>query len=34
MAEENKQLTIDSDALEGVDANGDGHVSKEDLKMH
>lgn len=34
MTTENKQLTIDSDALEGADANGDGHVSKQELKMH
>ena len=35
MAEENKQLTIDSGSLlEGADANGDGHISKQELAMH
>lgn len=31
---EEKQLTLDSDALPGVDVNGDGHVSKEEMNMH
>lgn len=26
--------TIDADAVEGADANGDGHISKEELEMH
>ena len=26
--------TIDADALEGADVNGDGHISKEEMKMH
>ena len=26
--------TIDSDALAGADANGDGHITKEELEMH
>jgi len=26
--------TIDSSLLDGVDANGDGHISKEELEMH
>lgn len=26
--------TIDADAVEGVDANGDGHISKEEMEMH
>ena len=26
--------TIDADALEGADANGDGHITKEELNMH
>jgi hypothetical protein len=31
-----KKLTIDScgTALEGADANGDGHITKEELEMH
>ena len=29
-----KQLTIDGSSLPGVDANGDGHVSREELEMH
>lgn len=29
-----KQLTIDGSSLPGVDANGDGHVTKEELEMH
>jgi len=32
MAEEKK--TIDADALEGADANGDGHITKEEMEMH
>jgi FtsH-binding integral membrane protein len=34
MSEEQKQLTLDSDALPGVDVNGDGHVSKKEMDMH
>lgn len=26
--------TIDADAVEGMDANGDGHISKEEMDMH
>lgn len=26
--------TIDSDAVEGMDANGDGHVTKQEMEMH
>ena len=33
MAEENKK-TIDAAAVEGMDANGDGHISKEEMEMH
>lgn len=32
MAEETK--TIDAAAVEGIDVNGDGHISKEELEMH
>ena len=32
MADETK--TIDASAVEGIDANGDGHISKEELEMH
>lgn len=32
MSEEKKVLTVDG--LEDADANGDGHVSKEELEMH
>lgn len=31
---EDKQVTIDASAVEGVDTNGDGHISKEEWKMH
>ena len=35
MAEEDKKsVTIDADAIEGADANGDGHISKEEMEMH
>ena len=26
--------TIDADAVEGMDANGDGHISAEEMAMH
>lgn len=26
--------TIDSTAVEGIDLNGDGHISKEEMEMH
>lgn len=26
--------TIDADAVEGIDANGDGHISKAEMEMH
>ena len=32
MAEDKK--TIDASAVEGIDANGDGHISKEEMDMH
>lgn len=32
MAEEQK--TIDASCVEGADANGDGHITKEELEMH
>ena len=32
MTEETK--TIDAEAVEGIDANGDGHISKEEMDMH
>ena len=32
MAEETK--TIDAAAVEGIDVNGDGHISKEEMDMH
>jgi len=36
MAEkEEKQIkTIDADAIDGADANGDGHISSEEMEMH
>ena len=35
MAEdEKKSVTIDADAIEGADANGDGHISREEMEMH
>src|SRR6056300_1455195 len=33
MATEKKQVTIDEDAVAGMDANGDGHISKEKYAM-
>lgn len=30
----NDVKTIDSDAVEGFDLNGDGHISKEEMDMH
>jgi len=32
MADQKK--TIDASAVEGMDANGDGHISKEEMEMH
>jgi hypothetical protein len=32
--EEKKSVTIDADAIEGADTNGDGHISKEEMEMH
>tara|TARA_R100001377_G_scaffold52975_1_gene31112 strand:+ start:92 stop:421 length:330 start_codon:yes stop_codon:yes gene_type:complete len=26
--------TIDADAVEGIDTNGDGHISKEEMNLH
>lgn len=35
MAEETKKpVTIDADAIEGADTNGDGHVTKQEMEMH
>ena len=36
MSEETKKetMTIDKDALNGADTNGDGHVSKEEMDLH
>src|SRR5210317_2663298 len=35
MSEEKKTThTIDADAVEGIDVNGDGHISKEEMEMH
>ena len=35
MAEENKNLTVEAGSgLEGADANGDGHISAAELKLH
>lgn len=31
---EDSKVTIDSNALEGADVNGDGHISKEEMEMH
>ena len=32
MADDKK--TIDADAVDGIDLNGDGHISKEEMEMH
>src|SRR5210317_2314731 len=29
-----KELTIDEDAGAGMDTNGDGHITKEEMEMH
>lgn len=35
MAESNTELTVEKGSfLDGADANGDGHISKEELEMH
>jgi hypothetical protein len=34
MAEEEQKKTLTVEGLEGADANGDGHVSAEELEMH
>ena len=35
MAEKEENVkTIDADAVNGVDVNGDGHISKEEMEMH
>jgi len=35
MSEETKNVkTIDADAAPGADANGDGHISKEEMELH
>lgn len=28
------KVTIDSEAVQGIDANGDGHISKQEMDMH
>ena len=30
----NETKTIDAKAVEGIDANGDGHISAEEMEMH
>jgi hypothetical protein len=30
----NDVKTIDSDALDGADTNGDGHISKKEMELH
>lgn len=30
----NDTKTIDADAVKGMDVNGDGHISKEEMEMH
>lgn len=32
--EEKKSVTIDADAIDGADTNGDGHITKEEMEMH
>jgi FtsH-binding integral membrane protein len=32
--EKEKNITIDANALPGADANGDGHISQEEMEMH
>lgn len=34
MAQSKKTVTVDEEVANGLDANGDGHISKEELKMH
>ena len=34
MSEEKKSVTIDSDVAAEMDTNGDGHISKEEMKMN
>ena len=34
MAEDKKKVTIDEDAVAGMDANGDGHISAEEYNMN
>ena len=31
---ESKKVTIDEEAVKGIDANGDGHISTEEYEMH
>jgi FtsH-binding integral membrane protein len=28
------KVTIDAEAVQGIDANGDGHISKKEMDMH
>lgn len=34
MAEEKRKVTIDADAVNGMDANGDGHITAEEYNMN
>ena len=34
MSEEQKTYTVDAEACEGMDTNGDGHITKEEYDMH
>src|SRR6056297_2125519 len=34
MMAEKETKTVDASAVEGMDTNGDGHVSKEEMEMH
>ena len=33
MSEENKNVTMDAETASRIDANGDGHISKEEYEM-
>jgi len=34
MAEDKKKVTIDEDAVNGMDTDGDGHITKAEYDMH
>lgn len=34
MSEENKSVTVDAEVAAAMDANGDGHISKEEMQMN